>query len=335
MVAVNTKTLLLISIILILFTAINISINMYIRSNALYIPEPSYILPRDLTPRLSQLVIDADKDWEGHRITNISSPTSPGDASTKEYVDLSVLNAGLDLYLLAQNDTDIPQYLAMSFGVPNQTEAYVDVTSNSIGDKLVGAWIAPSELKLLKLGTYTLYMQAERVSGNIKVRLFYRMYDRLPNGTEVLIGESAKGDLVKARANLYLTISLPNDYVLNGRLVVKVYASYEKSGSPTTIRIYIQGKVNSRLSAPASRELLDNIYVAYDNALKDILPYNDTAINIGSPTKRINNIYTLNITTGDLVFSNGWRIVEDEQYGIVLVAPNGTKYALQLVKVDG
>lgn len=40
-----------------------------------------------MIPKLSDLIIDTNKNWEAKRIRNIGAPTASTDASTKKYVD--------------------------------------------------------------------------------------------------------------------------------------------------------------------------------------------------------------------------------------------------------
>jgi len=39
------------------------------------------------------------------------------------------------------------------------------------------------------------------------------------------------------------------------------------------------------------------------------------------------------VNVGDLIFKNGWKITEHPKYGLVLVSPNGRRYALQLREI--
>ena len=36
------------------------------------------------------------------------------------------------------------------------------------------------------------------------------------------------------------------------------------------------------------------------------------------------------VTIGDLIFKNGWRIVEDPKYGVLLVSPNGKVFRFKV-----
>jgi len=70
-----------------------------------------------------------------------------------------------------------------------------------------------------------------------------------------------------------------------------------------------------------------------------ILPISDNAYDLGSSSYRWANVYAVNayisslVQVGDLAFANGWRITEDDKYGLVLVNSEGKKYKLVLEEV--
>ena len=281
-------------------------------------------------PTLRGLVIDTDKDWQGYVIKNIGEPVDPNDAARKTYVDIASTGLGITLFLLDAADSEVPSYKSMSVEVPELSEVYVEKSSNSAGDVEIAGWIAPADFSVVKLGTITVYLQAERVSGNIDVRLFFRLYERASDGTETLINESSLSDLVSERANLVISMVLPSDHKLaaGSRLVIKLYARYLSSGSSTTIRVYYQGNVRSRVTFPIAKEILDTLYVPYTGAKYDL--------DLGG--KNISNVGSLSvsnqITVGDLTFKNGWRFTEDSKYGLILISPEGKKYKLKLEEVS-
>jgi len=226
----------------------------------------SYILAKRglRLPTLKGLVIDVDKDWQGYRITNLGEPISPNDAARKIYVDVATTGLGINYYLLDAADSEVPAYKQLSLTPPELSEAYVETAQNSVGDYEIASWIAPADgVPVLRLGVYTLNFQAERVSGNIDVRFFFRLYERDTGGNETLIAESSLSDLVDDRRDVVVSLILANDYIMSegSRLVVKVYARYLSSGSSTTVRLYYQGAVRSRLATPIAKEILDTFYV--------------------------------------------------------------------------
>jgi len=212
--------------------------------------------------KLSGLIIDVSKDWQGYRITNLGEPVNPNDAARKIYVDVAATGLGINYFLLDTADTEVPAYKSMSLDVPELSEAYVETAQNSSGDYEIASWIAPSDGITLKLGVYELHCQAEVMSGNIPVRLFFRLYERQSGGSEVLIAESMVSDRIDSRRDVIIALILASDHIMSAgsRLVVKLFARYESGGSSTTVRVYYQGDVRSRLAAPISKEILDTIY---------------------------------------------------------------------------
>jgi len=213
---------------------------------------------------INSLQLLTDLDANGLLVTNLGEPVNPNDATRKIYVDLATVGLGINYFLLDAADSEVTEYKAMSLSVPELAEAYVEYTSNTAGDYEIASWIAPIYGNVLKLGVYVFHCQAEIISGNISVRLFYRLYERQDDDTEILIHESALSDVINGRKDLLISLVLPNDYIMasGSRLVLKLYARYESGGSSTTVRVYYQGNVGSRLSVPTAKEILDTIYAA-------------------------------------------------------------------------
>jgi len=219
---------------------------------------------------ISRLQLLTDLDANGLLVTNLGEPVNPNDATRKIYVDLATVGLGINYFLLDAADSEVTEYKAMSLDVPELSEANVEYTSNTAGDYEIASWIAPIDGTVLKLGVYVFHCQAEVISGNISIRLFYRLYERQDGGAETLIHESALSDVVNGRKDLLISLILPNDYIMasGSRLVLKLYAKYESGGSSTTVRVYYQGNVGSRLSVPIAKEILDTIYAAKFHAVQ-------------------------------------------------------------------
>lgn len=222
--------------------------------------------------KLSNLIIDADKDWGGHRIKNLGEPVDPNDAARKFYVDVATTGLGINLFLLDAADSEVPAYKTTSIEVPELPESYIEYTTADAGDYEIGAWIAPVGLiPVLKIGIYEFHCQAERLSGNIPVRLFFRLYERKSDGSEIIIGESMLSDRIDSRRDVIVSLILASDHVMDSesRLVFKLYARYEEIGAAaTTVRVYYQGDVRSRLAIPIVKEILDTLYAAKLHALQ-------------------------------------------------------------------
>jgi len=240
----------------------------------------SYLLARKALsqgirlPTLKDLVIDADKDWQGYKIKNLGEPISPYDAARRIYVDIATTGLGINYYLLDEADAEVPAYKKMSITPPNLTEAYVEIEEDSVGDYLIQEWIAePDGIQVIRLGVYTINFQSEIVGGGAKIRFFFRLYERESGGTENLIVESTPSNRIeKERENVVTSAVLTSDYVMatGSRLVLKLYARWEENRS-ATVRIYYQGAVNSRLTVPTVKEILDGIYASIIHASRHAL----------------------------------------------------------------
>ena len=225
-------------------------------------------------PTLKDLVIDTDKDWQGHRIMNLGEPIDPNDAARKIYVDVATTGLGINYYLLDDADSEVPAYKQLSLTPPELSEAYAEYTSNSAGDYEIASWIAPADsIPILRLGVYTTHFQAEKVSGGLDVRFFFRLYERDSGGSETLIAESSLSDLVTDRRDVITSLILAADHEMaeGSRLVLKIYVRYLSSGPSTTVRLYYQGDVRSRLATPIAKEILDRIYAGIIHASRHAL----------------------------------------------------------------
>jgi len=240
----------------------------------------SYLLARKalsrgiILPTLKDLVIDADKDWQGRRIMNLGEPVDPHDAARRIYVDAAATGLGINYYFLDAADTEVPAYKQLSLTPPELSEAYAEYTSNSAGDYEIASWIAPADsIAVLRLGVYTTHFQAERVSGGLDVRFFFRLYERDSGGSETLIAESSLSDLVTDRRDVITSLVLASDHEMaeGSRLVLKIYVRYLSSGPSTTGRLYYQGDVRSRLATPIAKEILDGIYAGIIHASRHAL----------------------------------------------------------------
>jgi len=79
-----------------------------------------------------------------------------------------------------------------------------------------------------------------------------------------------------------------------------------------------------------SNRVLQNI----SSIAQSLLPSSDNAFDLGSSSYKWRNVYAVNIYTGDLVFTNGWRVVEDPSHGLVVIDDKGRKYRFVLEEVE-
>jgi len=84
----------------------------------------------------------------------------------------------------------------------------------------------------------------------------------------------------------------------------------------------------------AMKERFRNFIVSLFQSLDfDIIPKPNVLVRIGTPDSRINEVCTNVLRVGDIELSNGWKIVEDDKYGLILVSPRGKRYRILLEEV--
>jgi len=84
----------------------------------------------------------------------------------------------------------------------------------------------------------------------------------------------------------------------------------------------------------AMKERFRNFIVSIFQALDfDIIPKSGVSVKIGTPESKISEIHTDTISVGDIKLSNGWKIVEDNEYGLILVSPRGKRYRILLEEI--
>ena len=139
-----------------------------------------------------------------------------------------------------------------------------------IVEKIKRVYRDVKNLNVALLGVYTLHAQAEKVGGNIDVRMYFEVYERESGGTENLIVTSYLSDLINGRRDVVVSAILDSNYSLasGSRLVFKVYVRFLSSGSSTTVRFYYQGDVRSRVATPTQKEVLDTLYATKVHALQ-------------------------------------------------------------------
>jgi hypothetical protein len=63
------------------------------------------------------------------------------------------------------------------------------------------------------------------------------------------------------------------------------------------------------------------------------IPYTKTDF-ADQALKTTSNVRFATVSVGDLEFRNGWRIAEDERYGLVLISPSGRKFKFALEAIE-
>jgi len=194
--------------------------------------------------------------------------SEPKEFVNKGYVDWVATAIGANYYMTDDDDGDTG-YKVCSLTPPTGSETHIEV-SNVSDDQLLGTWIsdvgeAPAKLSR---GMYNWYIFAEKVSGTKTLRLYWKMYERKTDDSEVLIATSSESNELEIgdKTGYIVPLALDSDYTPDSgsRIVGKIYASVSGSGNAPTVRLYYQGASGSRWEIPSSTEVLSNIYIKRD-----------------------------------------------------------------------
>jgi len=208
--------------------------------------------------------LETDKANKDMSNVTAPDPIEPTDVSNKRYVDAATAAIGLVFYPTKDPDTEFPEYFILD-KYPSASPETIEVSASTAGDILIGGWLNLLSFDRLKFGAYVGFVTAEVISGNIDVQLKFMLYEKLSDGTEILIGESNLSPVINSKDIYSITFILSEDYIFNdGRLLGKLYAVYSTGGASTTIRTYFGGPEASRLIAPNDFGILDKNYSFID-----------------------------------------------------------------------
>jgi len=190
----------------------------------------------------------------------------------KEYIDNAVTALGLAYFMYDEDDAT--GYKTCYLEPSSSSETYVEATDLS-DDDYIGGWIsAPGEAptKLLR-GVYNWYLFAERIGGTKTLRLYWKLYERKSDNSEVLIATSSdSNEVTNTKSSFIITLELDSDYIPDSgsRIVGKIYADVSGTGSAPSVKVYYQGGSASRWEIPANSEVWKNIFVPYEGATQDV-----------------------------------------------------------------
>lgn len=121
--------------------------------------------------------------------------------------------------------------------------------------------------------------------------------------------------------------------------IIQVYDSNNEQITPDKIDIIDANNVTIEFSSATSGSyIIHGGNSGTINASNDIIPSSDNNFDIGSSTYRYQDIYAINVHTGDLVLQNGWTVVEyDENYNEIegVIIRNKDKKEIFRVDNDG
>jgi len=183
----------------------------------------------------------------------------------KDYVDWAATAIGANYYMTDDTDSDTG-YKICSLTPSADSETYIEV-SGITDDQLLGTWISDvgeAPTKLLR-GIFDWFIFAEKTSGTKTLRLYWKLYERKTDDSEVLVATSSESNELDTgvKTSYIVPLTLDSDYTPDSgsRIVGKIYASVSGSGNAPTVKIYYQGVSGSRWEIPSSTEILDSIYV--------------------------------------------------------------------------
>ena len=201
---------------------------------------------------------------------------NPRDIPDKTYVDATATALGINYYLRkadhdpAETDPDGgPNYKTLTPD-PSEREAEEGYTERTniadATDYVVQGWMGEGGVPKLVKGTYSVYIQVEKISGR-DVRFFGRLFKRdTTDDSEVQIGgDSDLTEIVSVngvRENDFFSLTLSEDVTIEDheRVVGKIYVRGAGGGSNATVRIYYCGDINSYLAFPTNKAVLDQMY---------------------------------------------------------------------------
>jgi len=194
--------------------------------------------------------------------------SNPDEFVNKGYVDWVATAIGANYYMTDDDDGDTG-YKVCSLTPSAGSETYIEESGVTDG-QLLGTWISDVEEAPSKLprGMYDWFIFAEKTSGTKTLRLYWKLYERKTDDSEVLIATSSESNELKMgdKTSYIVPLALDTDYTPDSgsRIVGKIYASVSGSGNAPTVKIYYQGASGSRWEIPSTTEILNNIYIKRD-----------------------------------------------------------------------
>jgi len=241
----------------------------------------TWTINSDLDDVNAQLILgrttggNATIQWNGSELTSNIATDSDGSLQqivTKEYVDYSVTSLGASYYLV-DTSSGVADYKLCSLLPSEDAETYLEAAGLSDND-YIGGWISDTgeTPDILLTGNFNFYITAEKTTGTKTLKLYWKMYERKSDTSEVLIATSSITNEVTDKDTFVLPFLLTSDYIpaSGSRIVGKIYASVTGGGNAPTVRIYYRGNTSARWDIPANSEVFRSIFVPYANAVQDV-----------------------------------------------------------------
>ena len=174
---------------------------------------------------------------------------------------------------MLDTSSGVSDYKLCSLTPSEDAETYLEAADLSDND-YIGGWIsdAGDMPSILLTGNFNFYITAEKTTGTKTLKLYWKMYERKSDTSEVLIATSSITNEITDKDTFILPFLLTSDYIpaSGSRIVGKIYASVTGGGNAPTVRIYYRGNTAARWDIPANSEVFRNIFVPYANAVQDV-----------------------------------------------------------------
>ena len=268
--------------------------------------------------RLENNTLNGTLNMGGFKILNLAEPSSLSDAASKEYVDRAVTSLGAAYYLTDKTDSDTG-YKVCSLSPPSGAETYIEV-ANLADNTLIGSWISDigESPSILLKGVFNWFSFLEKVTGTKTLRVYWKMFER-SGSSETEIASSAESNEITSKESHIIPLLLETDYTpwSGSRIVGKLYARVEDTGSAPTIRVYYQGISPSRWEIPANSEIFKYILVPYSGAKKDVYlgDYCLTASGLTANQLTLDN-YSINEISNDTSLSDNSQTAVPTEYAV-------------------
>ena len=233
----------------------------------------SVLTDHNLAAHPEYSLIDGTRAFTG-TVSGID-PTVSSHLATKEYVDQNV--HFIVEYFLTDTGSDIGgiYYDAVDQNT-GEPESYATsaALSDDINQPVVNyATVAgvPGVIDM-EHGIYTMHFHAATISGNKPVKLHFEVHRYEEDDNETLIATSEETDYItdsKESYEIHAALSEDVDILVADRIVFKILANVEATGSNVTVRIYQEGVNSSHFAIPTSSEILSSIFLRQDGT-KDL-----------------------------------------------------------------